>query len=405
MRVSLGMTALVASATTVLGSTAPSPFSALAASESSESSLPLLPVLAAKEPGQTGHLISKSYVGDVAIEDKRRIVGCDADQFNTVSDALRLVQERLRYLLQKHDREISQPDSDSRRLLELFFGKDINGDQIAFITDKLQRVITEAWQPLYHCQEQCAENLAARYEWQVINGTRYKDIFFCPIFFDSQKQFGIEKGRWVQALYAIHEGIHSLVVPESPNDIGDTPLYFGHTAVESPAAEPSGKPQIAYGDDKAEQLAAYSSEAAMFNADNYRAYVEALHKADDLGQVQESDPDVDYGRPPLWTTIWKGHMRTSTTAPSAPPPTTQTNEVQPTAAKMLTTSQATTNTPMTTAAAIEHENTTRIPNWEVEFVGDAASSSDTVSTVREHLQNWWYGYGVAGVAGFMFVVM
>ncbi|KAM3416898.1 hypothetical protein BST61_g8486 [Cercospora zeina] len=396
MRVSLEMAALVASTTTVLASPPASPLSPLAASETGGTSEPIPPLLAVKEPGQHGHLVSKSYRDDAAIEDKRRVVDCDADQLNTVTDALRLVQERLRHLLQKHDGEISQPGSDSRRLLELFFGKDLNEEKIAFITDKLHRVITEAWQPLYHCQEQCNTNIAARYEWKSANGTRNKDIFFCPIFFASQKDLGIEQGRWRQALYAIHEGIHSLIIPESPNDIGDTPLYFGPTAAEAPPP-PGSKPQIAYGDNRAEQLAAYSSEAAMFNADNYRAYVEALHKAETSGRVQESDRDVDYGSPPpQWTTIWEGHMRTSTTALSVLPTT---------AATMSTTSQTTTTTTTMTAAEMVDAASTELSNWGVEFVGDAVTSSDALSTVREHFTNWWYGYGIAAVAGFMFVVM
>ncbi|MGG6496519.1 UNVERIFIED_CONTAM: hypothetical protein NY603_26725, partial [Bacteroidetes bacterium 56_B9] len=84
---------------------------------------------------------------------------------------------------------------------------------------------------------------------------------FCPSFFSSRKDFGLEKGSWLQALYAIHEGIHSIVIPESPNDskshfppsttyqknnctdplfllcstVGDTPGYWSETG-----AQPTG---------------------------------------------------------------------------------------------------------------------------------------------------------------------
>ncbi|CAK1364770.1 hypothetical protein CB0940_08416 [Cercospora beticola] len=369
------MAALVTSATSILGSSLPTP-------------LPSLSVTGISPP------VSKISVAGPANSDVRRIVECDAVQTQVVTETLSLVQERMHHLMAKHDRELSDPASHTRRLLELFFGKGLTEEQLGFITDKLHRVITEAGQPTYHCKNSCPPNVVAQYTWNGnrFNDTRDKNIHFCPSFFSSRKDFGLEKGSWLQALYAIHEGIHSIVIPESPNDIGDTPGYWSETG-----AQPTGPAIVAYGHILTEQLAAYSSEAAMFNAENYRQYVEFLYEADTTGKVQEADGKVHYGEPPAWTTIWKGHMRTSTVALGAPTPTPTATE-QPTAA-MLTTSE-------TTAAAMAGI-VFRIPPRVVPKVrpGSKPQSSDAVSTAGEHLKVWWFAYGLAGLAGFMWVVM
>lgn len=90
----------------------------------------------------------------------------------------------------------------------------------------------------------------------------------------------------------------------SSTTVGDTPGYWSETG-----AQPTGPAVVAYGHILSEQLAAYSSEAAMFNAENYRQYVEFLYQADTTGKVQEADGSIHYAEPPAWTTIWKGHMR------------------------------------------------------------------------------------------------
>ena len=109
------MAALVTSASSILGSSLPTP-------------LPSLSVTGISPP------VSKISVAGPANSDVRRIVECDAVQTQVVTETLSLVQERMHHLMAKHDRELSDPASHTRRLLELFFGKDLTDEQLGFIT-------------------------------------------------------------------------------------------------------------------------------------------------------------------------------------------------------------------------------------------------------------------------------
>ncbi|USW51983.1 Putative metallopeptidase, catalytic domain superfamily [Septoria linicola] len=215
----------------------------------------------------------------------------------------------MEFAVRQHNESVSRSRSTAHRIFELYFGKDPTKERIAFVADKLQRLLHSLQHTTYVCRKSQGDCISfasamvvggSKPDFHAPNGQQNARVDICPAYFNRPGQLLARRPRATafQIQVLVHEGVHTLLVPEAPAGINDLESNDPNSA------------NLTYGTHHTQKLAAYSPEAALVSADNYRQYVAALLTTYETGRMPKHE-NIDHGIPPEWTSLWQDDLRSA----------------------------------------------------------------------------------------------